>query len=119
MSKQLNRPMTVKDVQEALQAGERHFIADGIGGQTVVQEVIRWGNSYVRYTTPHMKDWISTNIRTFAWGVFGVYKEGDCPCGSGGADGIVRKGDSSREGIDKGEAGRVPRNGPENKSLRK
>lgn len=108
--------MKVKDVQEALKAGERKFIG---WKSTIPLQVLKWGNAYVRYTTPLMKGFISTNIRTFAYSVDGVYKqEGECSSG-GGANGVIPESDRGGEAGNKREAGRVPRNGPENKSLRK
>lgn len=43
-----------------------------------------------------MTHWISTNIRTFAMGLDGVYKqEGECSSGGGGTNGVIPKGDES------------------------
>ncbi|MEK3749441.1 hypothetical protein NYE25_14450 [Paenibacillus sp. FSL E2-8871] len=85
--------MKVKEVQKALKTGKR-FFKDWKFEDPV--EVIAWGNAWVRYTSPIMTHWISTNIRTFAMGLDGVYKqEGECSSGGGGTNGVIPKGDES------------------------
>lgn len=64
--------MKVKEVQAALLAGERFFV-DWKLSEPV--EVLKWGMAFVRYTTPSMKNFISTNIRTFSMGIDRVYKK--------------------------------------------
>ena len=63
--------MRVKEVQAALKAGERLFKG---WKRTEPVEVLAWGMTWVRYTTPSMKFFISTNIKTFALSVDSVYK---------------------------------------------
>lgn len=63
--------MRVKEVQAALKAGERYFKDWKL---TELIEVLSWGMAWVRYTTPSMKEFISTNIRTFALSIDSVYK---------------------------------------------
>ncbi|WP_238649745.1 hypothetical protein [Paenibacillus piscarius] len=113
-----DQPMSVKEVQAALAAGERFFKGYGLGDTVVIQEVLRWGKAFVRFTTPNMKYFISTNIRTFAWGVFGVYKEGECLCGGGGADGVLPGCDSGGQSGHKETTKGLSQNDKENQSLR-
>lgn len=63
--------MRVKEVQAALKSGERYF-KDWKFAEPV--EVLSWGKAWVRYTTPSMKYFISTNIRTFSLSIDSVYK---------------------------------------------
>ncbi|MEK5181369.1 hypothetical protein [Paenibacillus odorifer] len=111
--------MKVKEVQKALKVGKRFFkdwkLEDPV-------EVIAWGNAWVRYTSPNMTHWISTNIRTFAMGLDGVYKqEGECSSGGGGGDanGVLPTGYGGRKAGDKRSTEAVSQNGSENQDLRK
>ncbi|WP_375104072.1 hypothetical protein ACDZ28_04095 [Paenibacillus sp. RS8] len=63
--------MRVKEVQAALKSGERYFKDWKL---TEPVEVLSWGMTWVRYTTPSMKYFISTNIKTFALSIDSVYK---------------------------------------------
>ncbi|MEK4882348.1 MULTISPECIES: hypothetical protein [Paenibacillus] len=108
--------MKVKEVQAALKAGERFFkdwkLKDPV-------EVIAWGNAWVRYKSPIMAHWISTNIRTFAMGLDGVYKqEGECSCGGGGTDGVLSRRDGSGQSGHKRIAKEISENAQENRCLR-
>ncbi|WP_154116965.1 hypothetical protein [Paenibacillus monticola] len=108
--------MKVKEVQAVLKAGERFFV-DWALPETV--EVLAWGMAWVRYKTPSMKFFISTNIRTFSMGIDSVYKqEGECSSGGGGANGVLPECDSNRQGGDKSIIKKIPQNGQENRSLR-
>ncbi|MEK4882655.1 MULTISPECIES: hypothetical protein [Paenibacillus] len=108
--------MKVKEVQAALKAGERFFkdwkLKDPV-------EVIAWGNAWVRYKSPIMAHWISTNIRTFAMGIDGVYKqEGECSSGGGDTNGVLPGDNCSGQGSNKRSAEGVSKDDQENRSLR-
>ncbi|MEK4519995.1 hypothetical protein NSS64_32450 [Paenibacillus sp. FSL H8-0122] len=56
-------------VRDALKAGHRHFnLHSG-----AVAEVLKYGDSWVRYKTPAMSLFLSTNMRGFGYSVESIH----------------------------------------------